>query len=56
MVALKMLTAYWVADVEVLEIRFRANISVYDQCIGLVKLIMLLLSEAVCNVEYSRVL
>ena len=48
-----------VADVEVLEMPFRANISprsVYDQFLGPVKIRMLLLNEAVCNVEYSRVL
>ena len=58
MAVLKMPTAHWVADVEVLEMRFRANISprrVYDQFLGPVKIRMLLLSEAVCNVEYSRV-
>ena len=59
MAVLKMLTADGVADVEVLEMRFRANISprsVYDQFIGPVKIRMLLLNKAVCNVEYSRVL
>ena len=38
---LKMLTADWVADVEVLEMRFRANTSprsVYDQFLGPVKI------------------
>ena len=59
MAVLEMLTAYGVADVEMLEIRFRANISprsIYDQFLGPVKIMMLLLKEAVCNVEYSRVL
>ena len=59
MAVLKMLTADWVADVEVLEMRFRANISprsVYDQFHGPVKIRMLLLKGAVCNVEYSIVL
>ena len=59
MTVLEMLTADGVADVEVLEMRFRANISprsVYDQFLGPVKIRMLLLNEAVCNVEYSRVL
>ena len=59
MAVLKMLTADWVADVEVLEMRFRANISpwsVHDQFLGPVKIRMLLVNEAVCSVEYSRVL
>ena len=59
MAVLEMLTADGVADVEVLEMRFRAYISprsIYDQFLGRVKIRMLLLNEAVCNVEYSRVL
>ena len=59
MAVLEMLTADGVADVEVLDMRFRANISprsIYDQFLGPVKISMLLLNEAVCNVEYSRVL
>ena len=59
MAVLEMFTADGVADVEVLEMRFRANISprsIYDQFLGPVKIRMLLLNEAVCNVEYSRVL
>ena len=59
MVVLEMLTADGVADVDALEMRFRANISpcsVYEQFRGPVKIKMLLLNEAVCNVEYSRVL
>ena len=54
-----MLTADGVADVEVLEMRFLANISprsVYDQFLGPVKIRMLLPNEAVCKLEYSRVL
>ena len=49
----------YIADVEVLEMRFRANISprsIYDQFLGPVKIRMLLLNEAVSKVEYSRVL
>ena len=54
-----MLTADGVADVEVLEMRFLANISprsVYEQFLGPVKIRMLLPNEAVCKLEYSRVL
>ena len=50
MAVLKMLTADWVACVEVLEIRFRANLSpcsVYDQFLGPVKARMLLLNPFV---------
>ena len=59
MAVLKMLTADWVADVEVLEMRFRANISpssVYDPFLGPVKIRMLRLKAKMWALSQSTIL